>query len=323
MGCRKAYQTLRKNGNVCSHECRPKARQAIANAKNNVKYRNKTEGYDYVICAICGLKGEKLQFHIQMIHKMTIDEYKTIHNTPIQCKKQVESQSDRIKGINNPAYQHGGKFSPFSDKFIYAEKIDRNELVKQMTFTKQMNPQNENTKLEYYTSRGLSEEEAKMALSQRQTTFSLDKCVEKYGGDEGKKRWSERQEKWLNNFPRNSFSKVSQELFLDIHSCITPSANVYYASYDRDDMKDYQNKEYRLNLGEKTIQPDFIDIDQKKIIEFDGEYWHHGPQVNKDREAERDRAIIEAGYQILHIRERDYRQNKEETIQECLNFLIQ
>lgn len=42
----------------------------------------------------------------------------------------------------------------------------------------------------------MTEEEAKLALKKRQSTFSLKKCIEKYGVEEGTKKFNERQEKW-------------------------------------------------------------------------------------------------------------------------------
>ena len=44
-------------------------------------------------------------------------------------------------------------------------------------------------KIEYYLKKGLNEEEAKLALKERQTTFSLEKCIKKYGFEEGTKKW--------------------------------------------------------------------------------------------------------------------------------------
>lgn len=52
------------------------------------------------------------------------------------------------------------------------------------------------TSIEYYLNKGLSQEEAEIALSERQSTFSLDKCIQKYGEEEGKRIWKERQDKW-------------------------------------------------------------------------------------------------------------------------------
>lgn len=50
----------------------------------------------------------------------------------------------------------------------------------------------------------MTEEEAKIALKESQTTFSLKKCIEKYGEIEGTKRWEERQDKWQNTLNSKS-----------------------------------------------------------------------------------------------------------------------
>jgi len=58
-----------------------------------------------------------------------------------------------------------------------------------------------------------------------------------------------------------------------------------------------------------------------KIIEFDGDYWHGEARGNKKRDKIRDEKIKEAGYKILHIREKDYNNNPKTTIECCLNFI--
>lgn len=57
----------------------------------------------------------------------------------------------------------------------------------------------------------MSEEEAKYALSERQCTFSLEKCVKKYGEEEGLKRFNIRQEKWQNTL-NNKSNKEKEEI---------------------------------------------------------------------------------------------------------------
>jgi hypothetical protein len=77
------------------------------------------------------------------------------------------------------------------------------------------------TRIEYYLKRGYSEKEAKVELSNRQTTFSLDKCISKHGEKIGTKIWLDRQEKWQKSLAENGnikggYSKISQILFYDI-----------------------------------------------------------------------------------------------------------
>lgn len=65
-----------------------------------------------------------------------------------------------------------------------------------------------NTHIEFYINKGYSIEEAKVMLSERQRTFSLEKCIKKFGEIEGTKRYQERQEKWQDNLT----SKPTEEI---------------------------------------------------------------------------------------------------------------
>ena len=57
----------------------------------------------------------------------------------------------------------------------------------------------------YWVKRGFSEEQSKLLVSKRQKTFSLDICLEKYGIEEGKKKWAERQEKWTTSLKNSKY----------------------------------------------------------------------------------------------------------------------
>ena len=74
--------------------------------------------------------------------------------------------------------------------------------------------------VEYWLEKGYTEEEAKKTISELQRTFSLEKCIKKYGEIEGRKRWEKRQRKWQKTLNDRGFhqlgcSNVSQELFFD------------------------------------------------------------------------------------------------------------
>jgi hypothetical protein len=49
------------------------------------------------------------------------------------------------------------------------------------------------TSIQYWLNKGLSQEEAQMALKERQATFSLEKCVKKYGKELGLEKYLDRQ----------------------------------------------------------------------------------------------------------------------------------
>ena len=62
---------------------------------------------------------------------------------------------------------------------------------------------------------------------------------------------------------------------------------------------------------------------RKKIIEFDGDYWHSEARGNVQRDHDRDEILKNEGFDILRIGEREYKENKRATIEKCLNFLKQ
>ena len=250
------------------------------------------------------------------IHKISQEEYRMKYGH-VKCK----NLRDSLLGIKNPGYRHGGKLSPFSKKFVnYKDDETVTKLTQKSVETRFAN-NNNHTSVSYFTSRGYSEEESLQMISKRQTTFSLQICIDKYGVEVGTKRWVDRQEKWLSNFKKMNYSKISQILFHNIIK--TYSGDIYFATYDRPEMQNNINKEYRLSLLNSHIMPDFICLKTKRIIEFDGDYWHREQVANPTREKDRDERIIEAGYTVLHIKECDFKKNKQQIIQECINFLTQ
>ena len=270
----------------------------------------------WVECKICKFRAKDITAHIKIVHNEKIENYKLVYG-PIKSKEIL----DRVKGENNPAYNHGGKLSPFSKNNKNITEEQRLENLQTIIKTRTENGNN-TTSLEYYLKKTNGDEiKAKELLSKRQTTFSLEICIEKFGVELGLSKWQERQEKWAKSFKKCNFSKISQELFKSIHEGYI--GNVYYATHNRVEMSEYQNKEYILKLNKSFCRPDFICLKSKKIIEFDGDYWHDNNSANPTRELERDNRIKEMGYEILHIKESVYKQDKQATIDKCKKFLIQ
>jgi hypothetical protein len=180
----------------------------------------------------------------------------------------------------------------------------------------------------YWIRKGMTEDEAIKKVSEVQTTFSLEKCIERYGEEAGRKRWSERQKKWAKNYKKSNYSKISQDLFWKLIDSgkINLSKKIHFATYHNGKFSDDINREHVINTENSVIKPDFVILEDKKIIEFDGIYWHNHNRRNKPenykREKIRDENLIKAGYQILRINEAELKENSEKTIEKCLNFLI-
>lgn len=280
-----------------------------------------------VTCKLCGLISHDLTSHVIRKHKLKIEQYKTCHGQ-IRSEKYLNEQSERISGDKNPAYDHGGRLSSLSSNFIHADKVNKEEIVQRISKSNKTNGNNTTT-LAYWLKQGLTEEEAKQKLSERQQTFSLEKCIEKYGEIEGHERWLNRQKKWLDSTKesrRCGFSKISQELFWLIFEQLDEKDNIYFAQLDKNKCKDASgiNHEYTVKLNTRALLPDFINTKTKKIIEFDGTYWHGIHKIkypNTLRDEQRDKFLFNGGYQVLHIKEEDYRKDPNFVVNTCLEFL--
>lgn len=373
------------SGKKCSIQNRDNKRIKIDHIARHNKIMSEKYPDDILpTCRICGQNRRMLQSHITQKHGIDIEDYLKEYNldrddlSSIGYKKQL---SDRISGEKNPWYNHGGNLSPFSlTKYInlgYSEKEAQElvnktfDLVKQ---TKSDNPQNQPLKIEYYLKQGYNEEEALTMLKDRQTTFSLKKCILKYGKEKGTLIFRERQEKW-----QNTLKSKPQEEINEINKKKAVTKEMLIEKYGEEKAKEILESKYKHNNGGvskisqelfyeiyEKIQYKFKDInfgnlskekclfslyenqyvlvdfhieDNKKIIEFNGDYWHANPKIydedsvlnfynNKIKASEiwkkdlkRNKIIEDNGYQLLTIWENDYRYNKEETIDKCLRFI--
>jgi len=278
------------------------------------------EGIDYLTCPLCSLRTRQFTpDHAKMHGYKTIQEMALANKiTKITCDTKVALTS----GEKNGAFDHGGKFSPWSKKFVngYDDTKHQKKINQHKTLLKN-HPEKFKNNIAYWLQETNGDTEKASQLHKKFQARDLDWFVSKYGEVEGAKRHALKTERWIKSFKKNNFSKISQILFSEIikHVDVT---NVYFATFDREDMKTYSNKEYFLNLGTTHIRPDFIDLAKKRIIEFDGEYWHSPTsRANPAREAIRDKLIIDNGYEVLHIPEVEFKANKEKVIQECITFL--
>jgi hypothetical protein len=124
------------------------------------------------------------------------------------------------------------------------------------TTTKEERKKSRNSCVEYYLERGLSVEESEIARSDRQNTFSLEKCIDRFGEDEGVRVWRERQEKW-----QTTINSKSDEELSDINSRKNCWKNlsdeelvIRKAALSESVLKFWDNvsTEYRIEFGKKN-----------------------------------------------------------------------
>jgi len=199
------------------------------------------------------------------------------------------------------------------------------------------------SQIHYWKNKGLSDEEAKLKLKERQTTFTKEICIEKYGEVDGLIRWQQRQDKWSKSLLENGnlklgYSKISQHLFFEILNFYKEKdkINIKFALHNGEFMILYDDLNYFIS---NFYLYDFCDLKNKKIIEFHGDDFHGNPEkyeasnkphpFNKTITAEelwlkdedKQQLAIENRYEILTIWESDYKKNKQEIINKCLKFL--
>lgn len=131
------------------------------------------------------------------------DYYMSMFGDVDYATQQTAAKAERVTGERNPEYRHDGTLSPFSKSFKYYDGED----VRLQTIKHAQEHRPYTTQITYYLNRGMSEIEAERALGKRQTTFSLEICVEKYGYVEGRKIWQARQDAWQDTLN----SKSSEE----------------------------------------------------------------------------------------------------------------
>lgn len=311
---------------------------------------------DYVICKICGEKVKRIYGAHLKKHNMTSKEYKnkypgelltsiidkknTSKNSGLHMKTEKYKKifSNKILGEKNPNHksktteQERKERSPFSIEF----HKDKKKLLKFKE--RALKNRKHTTRLDYYIDDNLTLEESKSMLKDRQTTFTLNKCITKYGKKEGIKVYTERQKKWQKSLLDNGnlkcgYSKVSQELFYSIlnNYDIDNRENIYFAT---------KNQEYFISLkGGIFYQYDFTDINKKKIIECNGDKYHTNPKIFEntdnphpfrkeitsqeiwDKDNEKLKTANDNGFETLTIWDSDYKKDKEKIIKRCLAFL--
>ena len=192
---------------------------------------------------------------------------------------------------------------------------------------------------EYWIARGYSELEAVSAVKKNQTTFSKDKCISKHGKVEGQRIWEERQEKWLDTLNNKSDEDIAimnmKKITKGFNSSI--AENNLFSILNESHLL-LESQVYIRDLSKKRGW--IFDMGtSKKLIEYNGTYWHADPRfyakntlIEKKKMTafqvwENDRIKLEAaksqGYEVLVIWEHDFKENKQREIDKCIKFLTQ
>jgi very-short-patch-repair endonuclease len=312
--CDTKFTSVRK-AKCCSERCRQ--------VRRSNKRLTGTPGYDYIECPVCNQRVKQITAKHARSHGYDSVAHmkESLGMTHVTCQK----IRDQVSGENNPGYQHGGRFSKFSENFIHGYDAHwHTQHVENMREHRSENKGLFKTNLEYWLVEHDGDLRKAKESYRKFQTRDLEWFVDRYGETEGPQRHKLKTERWIKSMPRHNFSAISQELFTELMQLYNKNhESVYYATYERADMAKYENKEYRLQTSRSFVLLDFVDLRTKKVIEFDGDYWHSEVRANPAREKRRDQEIRAAGYEVLHVGEQDYKNNKQQVLETCLAFLKQ
>lgn len=183
----------------------------------------------------------------------TLEKFIINYGTTLGTEK-YNQKMKLFQGENNPGYKHDGKMSPWKKGSINYSKDAKKKAKDNRSYT---------TRIDYWIKKGYSQDEAKQKLSERQSTFSYDKCIEKYGMAEGTKVFKKRQEKWQNTLNSKSPEEIDRIRMLKGTGCMnklyasdptlkkTPGI-LYYIRFFDDDIEFW-----KIGITSKTIEERF------------------------------------------------------------------
>ena len=213
---------MNKTCKLCGAELNKHQKSFCCDEHKRIYYNRQRfpDGSEYVECKECGLRFNDIIQHVRKVHNLTVEQYcekhhcarydlstETYHKLRADASRQAnrEGKCGWQKGGKNPSHDEecrSGRRSAWSMNYRgYDGLTDEEKLVKIAELSeraqKTMNDNHNNPlRIDFYTFRGATEEEARQMLAERQCTFSLEKCIEKFGVKEGRKVFRERQEKW-------------------------------------------------------------------------------------------------------------------------------
>jgi len=348
--CNNIFTPNSNRAHYCSIKCKHKA----AFKRNQERLKLGKEGIDYIIDKWNGYATKRIYGKwMKAMHpdKTTKDYLSDFPGAPLMCDNDKKSTvrsgddnhmklpkyrkmaSEAMKGENNPNHKSNTTLrerqsrSPFSENFSkYSNKKEARKFQEE-----HCHKGIGSNKIEYWLNKGYSKSEAKEKLKERQTTFTLEKCIKKYGETEGTKIFNDRQNKWKKSLHEN-FEREG-----DGRSLSSQFANSIIK-----ELCDYLNME--IPKKEKWIKDketgnaysyDFTY--KKKIIEFNGDYWHCNPKLyeaeffNKNKsltakeiwlyDKEKTKTAEKYGYEVLTVWENDWKYYPDAVLEQCKKFL--
>jgi len=141
-------------------------------------------------------------------------------------------------------------------------------------------------RVEYWLKKGYSMQEANLHLKNRQTTFSLEKCIERYGEIDGNIIFNKRQDKWISSMkskPQTEIDSINRKKTVSMCRASLESIKVFQKTLN---LLNEHGLEYYIGVGDKNeyfllnkltnnlFWYDLTIPDLRIIVEYNGCKWH-------------------------------------------------
>jgi len=329
IGCNCSMAAMNPRQEYCTTQCKVKH-------KSELKYSG-IEGVDYLVCPICKIRTRQFTpDHAKMHGYTSIKEMaNALGITEVTCSNKKSLSA----GDKNPGYQHNGKFSAWSKNFIKGYNKEhhaaKNKIQSEMV---RSNREKFKNNLEYWLVQTNGNVDEATKLYKKSQTRDLKYFVDKYGEVDGTKKHKEKIDKWQKTLLNKSIEELA-----DINARKVRKSKCFYSAAEKELFNTL--KEHFAELTDQfAIARDntkrFYLYDMKlgnKIIEYNGDFWHANPLKFDEhfvnpytkktqaeiiaRDIEKHNVAKNAGFDIFVVWENDYKENKQEMIQQCINFL--
>lgn len=306
-----------------------------------------------LVCKICGFEGIALIKHINCKHNLSGQDYKKLYSvdklliTSDETKKKLSNSiKTHFKSVinrkKNSEVQKNGA-SIFTIKYWINKGFTEIDAKNKVSEIQRKNSEKSVLKgnfkersylcAEYWIKKGKTKKEAVEIIRQQQSVYSSKSA--KFKGhsqtDEGKKKISDSMKKLINEIGpikwADHFGKFDG----------TSKIEIEFYNYIKENID--SSVESNVIIGLHIV--DVLRCEDKKIIEFYGDYWHCNPikynafdevkfvknKKNKakdvwEKDSIRSLHLKNLGYTMLVIWESDWNNKKEECIKQIKEFLL-
>lgn len=239
----------------------------------------------------------------------------------IRYKKISNSNKGKSKSTKNKTYEE-----------IYGEEKAKELKERIRKTTKETKRKNREEKAKINKEKYYKEPKDKEKSQRQQGMWTLNWFKKKYGDAIGEQKYKERSAHlskvtyWreYNKTNKKNYSKISQKLFWEIFNKMNNKEEIYFGELN-----------HEFSCGTNTNY-DFVDNKNKKIIEFHGDSVHgnpkffkksdilfHGYTVEDKHKLDeiKIKNVLDKNYLVYIVWEDDYKNNKDECLQKCMEFL--